>query len=67
MADISTVRAKIQDALDEADTALGNPTTTSQLATLKQQVADAQAAAANAEAQVVQLKGKITAAQAALV
>ena len=59
MADLTTVRAKIQDALDEADTALGNPTVTAQLAAKDTQIA-------SLTAQLVALQSKIDAAKAAL-
>lgn len=50
MADLSTVRAKVQDALDEADAALGQPSTTQKLTELQAQL-DA------ANAQVTKLQG----------
>jgi hypothetical protein len=59
MADLTTVRAKIQDALDEADTALGNQTVTQQLASKDSQIA-------TLTAQVASLQSKIDAAKAAL-
>lgn len=43
MADLTTVRAAVAAALDEADAALGNPTTSSVIAILQSQLAAAQA------------------------
>lgn len=43
MADLTTTRAAIQAALDEADTALGQPTTAAQLKALQDKVASLQA------------------------
>ena len=43
MADLTTVRAAVAAALDEADTALGNPTTSSVIADLQAKLAAAQA------------------------
>lgn len=50
MSDLTTVRGKVQDALDEADLALGNQTTTVKLSAL--------------QAQVTTLTGQLAAAQA---
>jgi len=58
MADLSTVRSKIQDALDEADAALGNPSSSAQVAALQAQVAQLTADKAA-------LQAKIDAAKAA--
>jgi len=43
MADLTSTRAAIQAALDEADTALGNPTTSAQLAAAQAKAAALQA------------------------
>ena len=59
MADLTTVRAAVAAALNEADTAMGNQTVTQQLAAKDSQIAAL-------TAQVASLQSKIDAAKAAL-
>lgn len=59
MADLTSVRAAVAAALDEADTALGHPTVTQQLAAKDAQIA-------TLTAQVAALQSKIDAAKVAL-
>lgn len=73
MADMTSVRAKIADALNEADTALGQPTDAQTIAALNAQVAKLTAdlaaetaAVAAAQTLAAGLQSKIDAAKAAL-
>lgn len=65
MADLTSTRGKIQDALDEADAALGQPTTSSQLAALQAQLDAANATITQLNADKSAMQVKIDAAKAA--
>lgn len=64
MADLTTVRAKIADALDEADAALNQPNVAAQLAVKDATIADLTTKLAAANANVTALQAKITTAKA---